>query len=349
MFAIVVLALVFGASGCAPQLRGRITAEQANDFRSQSLEIMKKCVLSDEPVLRMQALEAYQEVAPREGLPYIVDNVDNGYAGVSFAALMALGTIRDTRFIEKVRLRAEDSDANVRIAAIYALHRMGDQHRTGELGNLLRQHPDPRVRANAALAIGRLNEQSSTRLLQTAAQQEKKDFVKMQIREALSMLGDRHAQEELIFAAHSAAPDQATIALMFLANTRADRAEEVFRYRLHHADQPEIRLEAARGLGRIGIDAGYDVAASHLFFNSPRSRKDDPPEQQIARIRGLAALGLEAIGNPDALGPLKQSFDAEKQWPGVRLAIARAAVGIISRPPGSSYKAMPPARKPPSL
>lgn len=146
------------------------------------------------------------------------------------------------------------------------------------------------------------------------------------------MLGDRHAQEELIFAGHSAAPDQSTLALMFLANTKADRAEEVFRYRLHHADQPEIKLQAARGLGRLGIDAGYDVASAHLFFKSPvRNRNNDPPEQQVSRVHALAALALEAIGNPDALGPLKQAFDEPGQAPGARLAIARATIEIIDR------------------
>ncbi|HUN81652.1 MAG TPA: HEAT repeat domain-containing protein, partial [Phycisphaerae bacterium] len=209
-----------------------------------------------------------------------------------------------------------------------------DTRLTGQLGNFLRSHPDPRVRANAALAIGRLKEASFTPLLQLALKQEQKDLVKMQIREALSMLGDKHAQEELIFSAHSAAADQAKVALMFLADTRADRAEEVFHFRLFHADQPEIRLEAARGLGRLGIDAGYDVAAAYLFFNSPQRRRDDPAEQQVARVRALAALALEAIGNPEALGPLKRVFDMEAEYPGVQLAIGRAAIGIISRQAG---------------
>jgi len=320
------------AAGCMPELRRPLSVDEMHGIRGQAIQVLKQAATSEDPVLRMQAIEAFQEVAPEEGLPYIVDSIDNGYAGISFASLMAIGTLHEKRYIEKVRVRAEDSDAHVRIGALYALHRMGDQKRTSELGELLLTNADPRVRANAALAIGRLGEKGSIKLLRTASQKEKKDFVKIQIREALAMLHDERATDELVFAAHSAAAAQAIPALMCLAASKNDRAEEVFRHRLHHADQPEIRLEAARGLGLLGNNQGYDIAVRHLFFCSPdRNRKDDPPQQQIARVRSLAALALEAIGDPDALGPLKEALEREGQVESVRLSIARAVLGIMNR------------------
>jgi len=329
---ILLVAACGAAPGCMPELRKPLSIEESRQFRAEALEVMRQAVTSNEPVLRMQALEAFQDVAPAEGIPFITDNIDNGYSGVSFAALMALGTIRESRGMDKVRILSEDTDANLRVAALYVLHRMGDQRRTSELAEVLMNNPDARVRANAALAIGRLGEKGSIKVLRTAGQREKKDAVKMQIREALAMLGDRHAIEELIFAGYSANPDQATLALMFLAGARTEQAEELFRFRLNHADQPEIRLQAARGLGLLGNDLGYDVACAHLYFKSPdRRRPTDPPTQQIARVRSLAALALEAIGSPDALGPLLQAFRQEDQSPTTRLAIARAAVRLINR------------------
>jgi HEAT repeat protein len=338
---VVLLAMLLGAlcqaAGCMPQLRRPLPPDDAQSFHGAALQLLKQDATGEQPLLRMQAIEAFQDVAPAEGLPYIVDSIDNGYAGISFAALMAIGSMREGRFIDKVRVRAEDSDPNVRIAALFALHRLGDAKRTGEIGELLLDHADARVRANAALAVGRLGEKGAVKLLRTAGQREKKDAVKLQIREALAILNDQKATEELIFAGHSAVPDQATLALMFLANAKSPQADELFRYRLYHADQPEIKLQAARGLGLLGSDQGYDIACAHLYYRaSSGNRKNDPPEQQIARVRALAALALEAIGDADALGPLKDAFYAEGQAGTVRLAVARAAIGIMNRASGNN-------------
>jgi len=327
--------------------RGELSIQQQRGFRQESVAFLRQAAMSDDPFLRMQALEAFQDVATDEGLPYVVDNLDNGHPGVSFAALMTIGVLRQSRYIERVRMLAEDSDPNVRIAALFALHRFGDKSRTGELSDFLLADRDARVRGNAALAIGRLEEPSAAKPLERALRREKKEAVKLQVLEGLAMLGNRHAIERLIFSAYSAAPDQASLALMFLANARCAEAEEVFRTRLRQADHPEIKLQAARGLGYLGVDAGEELAAAHLWFNSPqRGRKHDPPEQQIARVRALAALALGAIGNPGSLGPLKLAFDVEDQAPYVRLAIARAALSILDKtrslrvPPGG-----PPAER----
>ncbi|MEK6645017.1 MAG: HEAT repeat domain-containing protein [Planctomycetota bacterium] len=327
----VVLLGCLASVGCMPELRRPLSTDGQRQIRGEALMFLKEAVKSDDPTLRIQALEALQTVAAADGIPYIMDNIDNGYAGVSFAALMSAGAIQEKRCLEKTRIRAEDSDPHVRIAAIYALHRLGDTKRTSELGELLMNHPDARVRANAAVAIGRLGEKGSAGLLRTANHREKKDVVKMQIREALAMLHDQRATDELIFAGYSAVPDQALPALAFLAEAKNDRAEDLFRHRLHKAEIPELRLIAARGLGRLGNNAGYDIACAHLFFDSPqRNRKNDPPEQQVARVRSLAALALEAINDPDSLGPLSDAFHDEQQGMAARLAIARATVGITN-------------------
>ncbi len=327
-----VLMLCLGAVGCMGPKRVPLSHEEALSFRDEAIAYLGRAALSDEPVLRMQAIEAFQDVAPNEGIAYLGENTKNGYAGICFASLMALGTIGNTQYIEQIRTCAEDSDANVRIAAIYALHRLGDRRRTGDLAELLLKSPDARVRANAALAIGRLVEPQSAKVLHTALRREKKDAVKMQILEALALLGDSHGIERLSFYGYSAVPDQAALSLMFLANAKPAEAEELFRYRLDVADHPEIKLQAARGLGRLGYDSGMDLALAYLFFNSPdRHRQNDTPEQQITRNRALAALALEAICRSDALGPLHRAFNQPGQPELVRVAIARAAIWIIDR------------------
>lgn len=326
---------VFGTpvcAGCGGTQRATLPPDELPALRQRAVRFLSDAAESGDPVLRMQAIEAFQDVAPAEGEAVLIRNADNAYSGVCFAALMALGAIRDANAAQIIRTRSEDSDANVRIAAIYALHRLGDKSRTGELSEFLLRHPDARVRANAALAIGRLAEPQSARLLRTALRRERKDAVKMQILEALAFLGDVHGIDRLRFFGHSAVPDQAALALMLLANAQPHEAEELFRYRVDVADHPEIKLQAARGLGKLGYDDGLDLALAYLNFNSPDTgRRNDPPEQQIIRIRALAALALEAIGSPESLAALKAAFEREGQPERANVAVARALVRVIDR------------------
>jgi HEAT repeat protein len=338
------------AWGCVrPQLLGTVSAEEQIGLRAAAVEYLREAAFSDQPAIRMNAIEALGEVAPEEGLPCIMLNVENEYPGVSFAALMALGSLGRSDCLDLIRTRAEHNDPNVRIAALYALHRLGDRRRTGELSDYLLHNRDARVRANAALAIGRLEEPSSAKLLRGALKREPKNLAKLQLLEALAILGDKHAAERLIFDGRSAYPDQATLALGFLANARSPEAEDLFRDRLFSKDQPEVRMAAARGLGRLGIDDGLEMAVAHLWFKSPKkSWPKDPAEQQIARVRGLAAMALEAVGSPLALRSLKDAFERPGQSEYVRLAIARAAIRIIGLQQGTQRPALATLRDSPA-
>ncbi|QDV91491.1 HEAT repeat protein [Phycisphaerae bacterium RAS2] len=344
-FAVLIGCVGLSTAACIrPPEPAPLDVQDQSRFRALSIQNLREAAFCDDPVLRMQAMEAIQEVASADAASCIADNIDNGYAGVSFAALMALGDMRratadgsarlavanQNRLLQRVRTLAEDRDPNVRIAALYALHAMGDATRTRELADFLLRNTDARVRANAALAIGRLRDPTSIQLLHQGLKREKKDAVKMQILEALASLGDSHGIERLKFYGFSAVPDQAALALMCLANARTIEAEEMFRIRLRDTDYPEIRLQAARGLGRLGFEEGLDTAVRDLFFNRPRRNiANDPPQQQIARVRALAALALEAIDNPTSLGPLWSAFNEPDQSPYVRLAISRAALRLI--------------------
>ncbi|MFQ5423702.1 MAG: HEAT repeat domain-containing protein [Phycisphaerae bacterium] len=333
-------------TGCMPALRQTLEIKDQLAFRAEAMQFLKETVFSDDPFITMNAIEALQEAAPEEGTSYIAENLNTGNPGVTFAALMALGTLQRSEFIEIYRTRAEDSNPNVRIAAIYAMHRCGDQGRTGELASLLVHHPKARVRANAAMAIGRLGGRQSIQVLRAALRQETKTLVRNNLYEALAFQNAQTEIGRLILRGYSAIPNDAAEALMMLANARTDEAEDVFRNRLRRADHPEISLEAARGLGILHAAGDYalDLALAHLFFNSPkRGIPEDSPKQQITRVRALAALALEAIDRPEALGALRAAFTVKGQSDYVRVAITRAAIRIIDdsrreRPRGSRLR-----------
>ena len=327
------LLLAAGSPGCiGPGSPGVLPARDRTEFRSQCIKFMESCAFSREPALRMQALEAFKAVAPEEGnrLKAIPLNIENAYSGVSFAGLMAAGETGSRQYVDLVRTRAESQDKNVRIAALFALHQFGDPRRTGELAEFLISDPDEAVRANAAVALGRTGDRRMARVLKEALRREKTEVARVQILEALAMLGDDAAIQRLMFIGRSAIPHDAAIALMMLGNARVKQAESLFWVRFQDADFPEVRALAIRGLAALGNRDMLKPAIEHLGFNEPKpGLEHDPPQQQIARVRGIAALALEALAMPEALQPLERAFDAPGQSEYVRLAIARAAVKTI--------------------
>ncbi len=320
------------ATGCQPPTPEPLTVREMADFRVRAVHYLEDAAFGDDPAGRMHAIEAFARSAPRQGVELQVFslNIENEYPGASFAALVAAGEIGAIEYTELARTRAEHPNPHVRMAAIFALHQFGDRSRTAEIGQLLLKSETAKVRANAALLLGKIGGKQQIRILRTALRREKKDLPKLQIMESLAIIGEESAIQRLMLDGYSAKPQQSAVALMMLGNAKAQAAEDLFWLRLGPNEWPEIPLEAARGLARIGRNDGEPLAVTQLFFNSPKKdMPKDPPEQQIDRVRGLAALALEDIGNPLTLAPLRQAFDVEGQSLYVRIAIARAALRII--------------------
>lgn len=322
-------------TGCLGPPHGSLSPAERLGFRAVAIKALEEAAFGDSPAQRMQAIEAFKEVAPQDGMELLAIplNIENEYAGVSFAALMAAGEIGAAELMDQVRTRAESPDPHVKIGALFALHRLGSTGRTGELAQFLLHHPEARVRANAALAIGRLGGTQHVELLKMALRREQKTAAKLQILESLAFMSDADATNRLMFDGYSEYPDQAAVALMMLANARSPAAENLFWTRLQkETDFPEIQLQAARGLAHLGYNDGFGLALRHLFFNSPKHvDARDTAGRQIERVRGMAALALEAMAEPASLAALKKAFKAPLQSAYVRLAVARAAIRTIDR------------------
>lgn len=281
------------------------------------------------PLAAMHAIEALQETAPDQGRARIRACLKDESPAVRFAALLALGTMRDRESIEIYRSCAEDNDRIVRIAAIFAMHRAGDTSRTTELSSLLFSDPDQQVRANAAMIIGLLGDPKAIKVL-SVAQKDKSEMVRLQCVKSMSQLGDKKSTRGLIFEAHSGSGPKMVDAIMALAITRTEAAEELFEYRLKEGPYDEVRLASACGLGKLGKADGYAFAMEMLSYKAPaeKANRDDPPAQQEMRMKTLAATALEAIGDRRALEPLGKAMDDETEPMTVRIAAARAVLGI---------------------
>jgi HEAT repeat protein len=92
----------------------------------------------------------------------------------------------------------------------------------------------------------------------------------------------------------------------------------------------ETRLAAARGLGELGSDEGFDLALRALVVNRPlRADPNDPEADQILRVKQMAAAALGAIGRVDALRALARLMDTDPD-PRVQVSAAKAILEILA-------------------
>ncbi|MHC4234144.1 MAG: HEAT repeat domain-containing protein [Planctomycetota bacterium] len=328
LFAVLAASLLIG---CAPANPFRDNPDAMAQLKQRALECLKRGIRYDYlPSVRIGSIESLQEEAPEVGLPWIRTRLHDEHPAVRFAACMALGALGDEASGEAISPLLDDPDDNVKLAAIFALHRLGDVRHTGRLAEFLRTHPDQTVRRNAALALGRLGEPGAAPLLAKAVNS-KDEGLHAQALESLALLGNEAALQQLTFVANSGVGPQEVFALNALALTRSERFQDTFAYKLEHGDYLETRLAAARGLGEIGSSEGLEVALEGIRFNRPqRGYEQDPEENQIMRMRQMAAMALGAIGDPAGLPSLAERLE-DNHDPRVQVAAAKAILRIANQ------------------
>ncbi len=300
----------------------------------------------ENPVVRVQAMEAAGDILGQEAVLRIREGLQDEHPGVRFAACMALGKLKDRKGLPQIRKLAFDSNDSVRVAAFYALERMGyPNHRRG-WAQILHKHSDAEVRRNAVLALGRLKDESTIPLLRKVAARDDDMGVKLQAYEALAMMGDKDAVDQFLFHAYGAQGYKMPFALMTLGKLDDPRVVGALQNRLERAPYLEAKLAAARSLGRHGYDDGFDLCLKTLHWNQPeKGVLDDPPYNQVMRKRSMAATALGDIGQPGALGPLKEQMEKSRD-PRVQLACAAAILKILNGIPAADGRLYIPEARP---
>ncbi len=282
-------------------------------------------------VVRAESVEALESIGTPEVLPWVRTALLDEHAGVRFAGCMVLGKRADTAAVSMLRKCLADKDNSVRVAAIYALHRIGYTEHTDRLPNFVLTHPDPTVRRNAAIAISMLGQPSAVTVL-ARAMKDSDPGVRHHALEGMARLGNKEAARELSFMANSGVGSEEVFAINALAGTGDAIHEDAFRYKLSSASHLETRLSAARALGKLGIDAGLPVVLEALKPNQPlRQDPEDSPVNQQLRIRQLASAAAGAIGDARAI-PMLEPLLQDGTDPRVQISAARALLEIAERP-----------------
>ncbi|MBN2447101.1 MAG: HEAT repeat domain-containing protein [Phycisphaerae bacterium] len=317
----------------------RLAPTEKADLERRARNLLLEATESEFDDVAMNAIEALVNVDPQAGIVNFRQAIESGSSPVRYAGLLAVGTIRDRQSLPLIRRCLNDSEPRVRLAAAFAALRCGgsEQSYGPLLANALRDHPDDKVRATAADLIGRLGERRAVARLRRAVETDKSPLVVMQSYAALAMLGDEAGVDQLIMYTQG---DRVArlIALQTMAELAIPRTRDALRDRLYVPETQQehavLRLIAARGLGKLGSDEGYD-AAVYIAENAAEltSRLANPQDQANERMKLLqnASLALGAIGRESAL-PLLSDL-ARNDEPPVQVAACYAILQILHRAP----------------
>jgi len=279
-------------------------------LRTKAREILTSEAGATDPFLRCNVIEATANVDPTDAAAIVLKGLSDKQASVRFAAAVAAGQMKLVDAYEPLLAMANDPNQQVQAGVLFALHRLGDTRLSHDLERLAGS-PDPHVRGTTAFVVGLLREPSATKMLTTLLS-DRSAGVRIQAAEALWRLGNERGLKDLVAFSISGYPDDQIIALQAIAETGDQRVVQHLRGQLDN-DYTEVSLAAARGLGELGSDEGWNVAV-------PAARSKDP------RQRSLAALAMGAIGRSDLQQYLKDLL--ADQEPGVRISAATAILQL---------------------
>ena len=280
---------------------------------------------SPDEVVRAHALEVMADAAPADARSLVVPRLADSSMLVRKAAAMSAGRLKLSAAHDpllRMAVYAPPSDPNdpnqqtyayqVRMAAVFALHELGDTRHSHEL-ELAAVDPRPQIRGDAALIFELIGDTSAKPMLVQMLKHDKSQNVRLQAAEALWKMDDEAGENFLIPATLSGYQSDNMIALLALAGPRDQRALGHIQGFLSYEDNPAVALVAARAAGRLKCDWGVGVAEI-------AAAKGDPMQ------RSLAALALGDIGRPDDQPVLRKLLD--DQQPDVRVTAAAALLEI---------------------
>jgi HEAT repeat protein len=285
---------------------------------------------SDFPSIRAHAIEAYRDSLPAESEGPILNQMDVNNPIVRFAAAMAAGDLRLSAAKPKLLARLRDPDPVVRVAILYALHRLGDTSHSQALEDCALDFSarGTQVRGATAMVLGRLNEPTVGNILRKLAA-DSNAAVRQQAEEALFLHHDDRGRNAIISYTSSKYPDDQMFGLLVLAGAKEPAYRNHARAELTNEEFPEVALVAARACGEMNADDGYGVAMKGAKSGDWRRQS-------------LAAQAFGAIGRTDAQPYLAELLKVQAANPNddkkvreaaeVRAAAAAAILRLAKEP-----------------
>ena len=259
-------------------------------------------------------------------LQYLLGDQQNQVVPVRFAALVALGDLQYRQAMGTCQqiYQVPQEDANVKLAAAYALVRMGQ---SGYL-TVLRQgltHTQPEVRSNAAFLIGKAGDREALdQLHHILVSPNLDEQTTRQIIDTIAQLRDNQIYQTLWSRLISLFADDRIQGIRGMGQLGHNQAQKAIQTMLND-DIPEVRLAAAEELARLGDLRGeaivLDILKKQLNTRGSGRQSDDA---ERVRLHVMAALAIDALDTEATRRYLPKLLEDTSSF--VRLAAARAVL-----------------------
>lgn len=290
-----------------------------DELTAHAYRIIQQGLNDSDPAIRVIAIEVVAETRPIKLIPKVQRLLGDEYTPVRFAAALAIGDLQYTFGAKPVKQLFRDPDPNVKIAACYAMVKLGDKRYLEVLRSAIRSK-DQTLRANSAFLLGKSNDTDALKLLWWAMREPNSaDKVTFQAAESIAMLGDDRIYPRLWTMLLSTAADLRVTGVRAMGALRTLEARDALIGMLDDKVL-EVRLAAAEQLGRLGEPMGepevLDVFQKRLTAGREAKAR--------ARINVLTALAIGRIATPQLTRHLPGLLNNESK--AVRIAAAKAVL-----------------------
>jgi len=288
---------------------------------AQADRIIREALVNSEPQVRTSVIEVVAAIPINEGRKFMPDVqrlLKDEFVPVRFAAAVAIGDTSYAPAKGDVIQLLRDNDENVRLAASYALFKLGGTNASDEPIRNAINSSDQRVRANAAFLLGKTGDKGAIKMLYQAIRDEASDDrVRLNSIEAIARLGDERIYQKIWAMLISAYADDRVFGIQAMGALGTAQAKDAIATMLKD-DLTEVRLVAAEQLGRLGDTEGEKIVADAL----EQAASNISDREDRARIETLAAMAIGQIRTPALKKFLPELLKNESLF--VRMAAAKS-------------------------
>jgi HEAT repeat protein len=310
-------------AGCEPQsgqsFRPTPFTPPKGDVPSQALQIVLDGLADPDPQVRANSIEVVATTRCVRLMPRVQGLLHDPAVPVRFLAILAVGDLQYSLARNDITQLLEDPDPNIKIAAAYAMTKLGHPEYYKVFRNAVTSD-DQTVRANATLLLGKNGQRDAIPALYWALQgSDSADKVVTQAAESIAMLHDERIYPKLWTQLISVYADDRILGIRAMGELGTEQAKNAILTMLDDTVL-EVRLAAAEQLGRLGEPVGQAKVAE--VFEKDLLAGMDMEGQQ--RVKVLSALAIGEIGSESLAKHLPRLLkDSSKP---VRLAAAKAVL-----------------------
>ncbi len=298
------------------QISNTPASSPINELVPKAVRIIQEGLANDDPLIRANTIEVVAATKQIKLMPKVERLLQDDFVPVRFAAALAVGDLEYSFAKSSAKQLLKDKDENVRIAADYAMSKLGDG--SFELVRKAIASDNQTVRANAVLLLGKSGDKNSLRVLYWALRKDDSDDkVRFNAVEAIAMLGDERIYPKAwanLINIHGEDKVTGIRAMGALGTAEAKNALIT----MLDDDVLEIRLAAAEQLGMLGETTG-EAEVLKVFMKNLTAGLD---KEELERVNMLAALAIGQIGTGNLTKFLPQLLKNESKF--VRIAAAKA-------------------------